>query len=437
MIKIVRKTLEKKDNKKLKECGITLIALVITIIVLIILAGVSLNLVFGENGIIGQAKEAKKKTEVASEEEAISLALLSINLKENAQQKPIGIPLYDKNLENGNRWNLIILKDTHKQYGTGWYFVEKGTHLEDYGILKSAWVMNPQTGEKVELADASYNHISYDTALAVKEGLIFNLDPSVVENVDVERLKQGDYSQLGENVELLNFNWNDNSGFTSSAFQFDGIDDYIKLKYNNAEEKQTLAQNGFTFEYYGTIEKGNSYNEKKEPIQHTYTGMFCYWNGKEENQAKVRFGILNNYTLRWNMTFSGGQSDFSAKDSAWNIDYVLKDYTPGQEVYFTVTLDTTSSFVRDNEEYYKQTFYRDGEILYEGGYNKKQWDDFVNNRLQSLQYFCIGRSSMTNEGWWHYSRMNAYTLRLYNQALSKEQVQENYEKSKLYHESLQ
>lgn len=39
--------------------GITLVALVVTIIVLIILAGVSIALVLGDNGIINKAKEGK------------------------------------------------------------------------------------------------------------------------------------------------------------------------------------------------------------------------------------------------------------------------------------------------------------------------------------------------------------------------------------------
>lgn len=50
--------------------GITLIALVITIIILLILAGVSLNLVLGENGLIRRAQEAKEAyTQAQSEEE--------------------------------------------------------------------------------------------------------------------------------------------------------------------------------------------------------------------------------------------------------------------------------------------------------------------------------------------------------------------------------
>lgn len=49
-----------KNSKNTKEKGITLIALVVTITVLIILATVSINTVFGDNGIIGRAKKAKE-----------------------------------------------------------------------------------------------------------------------------------------------------------------------------------------------------------------------------------------------------------------------------------------------------------------------------------------------------------------------------------------
>lgn len=42
--------------------GITLVALVVTIVILLILAGVSVNLVLGNSGIIGKAKEAREKT---------------------------------------------------------------------------------------------------------------------------------------------------------------------------------------------------------------------------------------------------------------------------------------------------------------------------------------------------------------------------------------
>ena len=53
--------------------GITLIALVITIIVLLILAGVAISMLSGENGILRKAAEAKTKTEEAQKEEDTSL----------------------------------------------------------------------------------------------------------------------------------------------------------------------------------------------------------------------------------------------------------------------------------------------------------------------------------------------------------------------------
>ena len=56
-----------------KEKGITLIALVVTIIVLIILAGVSISLVLGENGIVSKAKKAKENTELAKIDEETAL----------------------------------------------------------------------------------------------------------------------------------------------------------------------------------------------------------------------------------------------------------------------------------------------------------------------------------------------------------------------------
>ena len=62
-----------KDNQK----GITLIALVITIIVLLILAGVAISMLSGENGILNQAANAKEQTGKASTEEAVKLAALA------------------------------------------------------------------------------------------------------------------------------------------------------------------------------------------------------------------------------------------------------------------------------------------------------------------------------------------------------------------------
>ena len=68
------------QNKNIK--GITLIALVITIIILLILAGVSIAMLTGNNGILIQAQNAKKEIGEKSELEKIQIAVegLLINL---------------------------------------------------------------------------------------------------------------------------------------------------------------------------------------------------------------------------------------------------------------------------------------------------------------------------------------------------------------------
>ena len=66
-----------------KQAGITLIALVITIVVLLILAGVSINALFSDNGIIERAKEARNKIDKAIEKDLEEINKLNNWLEEN------------------------------------------------------------------------------------------------------------------------------------------------------------------------------------------------------------------------------------------------------------------------------------------------------------------------------------------------------------------
>ena len=65
-----------KLNKKSEEKGITLIALVITIIVLLILAGISISMLSGDNSILQKATETKTQTEEKSKEEQIQIEVM-------------------------------------------------------------------------------------------------------------------------------------------------------------------------------------------------------------------------------------------------------------------------------------------------------------------------------------------------------------------------
>jgi len=89
------------------NAAITLIALIITIIVLLILAGVTLNMVMGENGLFGKANNAKNKTEVAQYEEELRMCVLELQTDAAA---------------NGTTFNMETIKNK---------FVEKVKELEN------------------------------------------------------------------------------------------------------------------------------------------------------------------------------------------------------------------------------------------------------------------------------------------------------------------
>ncbi len=63
------------NNQKMSK-GITLIALVVTIIVLLILAGISITMLSGNNGIIQRATEAKTNSGIAEEKDTLETAVL-------------------------------------------------------------------------------------------------------------------------------------------------------------------------------------------------------------------------------------------------------------------------------------------------------------------------------------------------------------------------
>ena len=157
-------------KKVLKEkSGITLIALVITIIVLLILAGVSIAMLTGDNGILTQATEAKEKNTIGGEKEQISLALQSLRMKKQAENVTNEITVseldeqlkYDgaKNVEvdNVNGYLRVKYGDSKNEYT-----VDQSGNIESEGeitqpenIAKS-W----EAVSKLDTTWFSYNDLS-------------------------------------------------------------------------------------------------------------------------------------------------------------------------------------------------------------------------------------------------------------------------------------
>ena len=124
--KEVKENLIKEKLKSKKQNGITLIALVITIIVLLILAAVSIATLTGENGILTRANEARTETEVAKEDELRRLTALeaATNL-ENKEYKdknedtvtiPAGFAVSQVEGENTLADGLVIIDNKGNEF---------------------------------------------------------------------------------------------------------------------------------------------------------------------------------------------------------------------------------------------------------------------------------------------------------------------------------
>ena len=224
-----------KNHKKTKELGITLIALVVTIIVLLILAGISIMMLTGENGIInraGEAKDNKQESQLIEEAKMDIMSFQTLQLTDVMSESDLegilspkfgtitgeGESILDKNLittdgkftipvrkiydgilkEDGSGIDIATLQtETTKPYlpsgfrvssKVGEQTVENGLVITD-GTNEFVWVEVPITGGSTGVyktaglgittfSDTDYKKIAKD--LAVYSGSTLSNNPTSI-----------------------------------------------------------------------------------------------------------------------------------------------------------------------------------------------------------------------------------------------------------------
>ena len=144
-------------NKK----GITLVALVVTIVVLLILAGVSINLVLGNNGIIAKAKEAETKSAEASENDLKGMNSLIDQMESVSNGNDNGGKAESETVP------YLPSSDFHYDTSTS---VDTGLVIQDASGNEYVWVVVPRTTAvyaktglgKTTFTDADYTSIEND-----------------------------------------------------------------------------------------------------------------------------------------------------------------------------------------------------------------------------------------------------------------------------------
>ena len=137
----------KKDKRKIE--GITLIALVITIIVLLVLAGVTIASLSGENGILARAAEAKRKTTEANQQENLMLQEIEGIMSDNFDGTSGG-NFNDSKKVNAPRLSQGMIPI--KFNGTNWVICSEND-LEWYDYQNKKWA-------NIMLSDGKYKNKS-------------------------------------------------------------------------------------------------------------------------------------------------------------------------------------------------------------------------------------------------------------------------------------
>ena len=158
-----------------KNKGITLVALVVTIVVLLILAGVSINLVLGNNGIIAKAKEAKTKSAEASENDLKGMnglieqmeSTLNGGSSDTKEDDELGKLVNDMGTLPEDTTPYFPSSDFKRREKTN---TENGLVIEDTEGNEYVWVVVPRTTAvykttglgKTTFSDADYTSIEND-----------------------------------------------------------------------------------------------------------------------------------------------------------------------------------------------------------------------------------------------------------------------------------
>ena len=267
-----------------KERGITLIALVVTIIVLIILAGVSINLLFGNFGVVTKAKEAKNKMEAAQYEEELKMCVLELQADAVTNGTEFSMETIRKNLvekvkkvENTTDIEFPTKESATKSEGKykGYEFYIDEKYVVHVGNKKTGEI---EKTDKTEPADFTIK------AENTEKGLKITQTPTDTENkyeYYVKKSTDSNYTKYDSNI-IANLP--------------DGIYDIKVIAYNKAGNSKVVELK--SFEVKKEVKRTNISAQDIKNDPETYYGL------------KVTNYISQNGQSDWRIFYSDGDHIF-------------------------------------------------------------------------------------------------------------------------------
>ena len=346
-----------------KGKGITLIALVVTIIVLIILAGVSISLVLGENGIVTIAKRAKENTELAKVEEETRLNELAKQLEEGT---------------SGGTTNPPETIKTVEEVKGGDYF-NKPTTIKD------------SNGNLIKVPEGF--KVAEDSGINVTEGIVIE-DNDIIEGVGNNRGNQYVWVPVGTGIKKADGSAVD---ITLGRYTFaDGTNDKDSNGTILAKGTPILKQSAenYTQEvlispYYkeiatyreGVASSGldglNTTSRGKQKEDETYEGIKSFIDSVKANggyyiaRYEASYGIDGKANSKVSNSFTNSDTAPTTRTEGmlWNHIIQINAATASRELYTTAITDLMNSYAWDTAIVYIQNFSEDTDYSYQNSKN--------------------------------------------------------------------
>ena len=341
-----------------KTKGITLIALVISIIILIILSIITLNFFWGDNGIVKKANDASDLAHKSTDKEQIAIEIQDYNIQKYISN--VG-SLVDELNKSGIFSSVIYNEDnesitvTLKSCGHTYTIIndlvidkdESITENKEHNIIVSGDLptgtynlkYEDANGIMSEYADICSIEIKDDKKDAIYEGLIEeNCAPLGATNIGV-------YNSNGEKVDDISLETLNVSNNEEKKYSFAAISDvHIGVQTSEDDYKRALQ-----------------YFEKDPDVKFTAICGDLSLSGLKENLNLYK-SITDNYTTKPVYAISGNHE---TKPGALEMDS-LQEYT-GKNLYYSFTVDNDVYIMLGISNPYEEKPFLDNELqwLYE------------------------------------------------------------------------
>ena len=348
--------------------AMTLVALVVTVIVLILLAGVSINLVIGNNGIMQKAAKGREDYKVAAINEQLDLNKIEDYIEDGA--------------------NGIVLIESVKG---GNYFEAPTTVKDTNGNL----IKVPQ-GFK----------IAQDSGLNVTEGIVIE-DNDVIEGIGNNRGNQYVWVPVGNdikksdgttvNITLGRYEFASNG---TPTLKQDAVNytQEIEVTYDSYKYKE------LTISRAGTVDSNNRLNDTNT----TALNLKGFIDSVKENggyyiaRYEASYGVDGKANSKVSDSYTTSKSTPNKEGQLWNCITQIDAATASRNLYTTISSDLINSYAWDTAIVYIQNFSGDADYSKQNGRSintaltntgansdeKCKINDMASNNLELTTEYC-------------------------------------------------